>query len=244
MIRRLAVVIGAVVAALICAGGASAAVTVVTEPPPGALVEDSGFTVAALGTPVGTRGYVGVTLHRAGSPCGVNFEVDAGVEIIDEFVTQPFNLRENVDADRVPDPGGYAICAFEGPSYSDRPLAGALDLAVREPLSQLTLRRPSTRRGTAFSVTVTYSAEIARGLFVTVKRAGRRRGCARSAEQDTGVRLLEQSVAGDGRVRTPPYRIEEAGRYLLCGWIAESETDSSELPGGRVERKVFRVTRR
>lgn len=230
MCRRLFVVVA--LALLVPAGEASAhAIAPTIVPPTSTPPEDSGFVIgfsADVTSLSSGDGYLYARIRPSGGvPCAPNPDSDPGDTIyLDGSSSRRVSGRFSLNGSYVAAaPGDYLICAWIEDGYEEWGPAGSATVSVRAPVQQIIVSAPSSvRRGTPFTVTVNYQAEVPRYLTVLVVRAS---SCSVSSDAVRGISTRTIEIADDAAISgigtlSGTARLDDAGTYLVCGFLEES----------------------
>ena len=134
--------------------------------------------------------------------------------------------------ERFAEPGVYTLCGYLQNSSTDAVLrtTGPISLTVRGANASVALVAPArVDPGQTFAITANVTAELPRGLFVTVKPAGGR-GCEPSYaadEPNSSNEIYNASVQGAVARSENITASETNGNYLLCAYVQESLSDTA-----------------
>lgn len=164
-----------------------------------------------------------------GAACAPTADSDSGSELY-EFYGNEVNGSFSFQNAKTFSSGTYMFCIWLADS----------DTTVTSPITEtITFRRPTGTISATFdpvvlspghqgTVTVTGTSEAPKEVFATVRAAGGQ--CAPTADADTGSNLIGgESVNGAFSVQRT--LTEDAGSYVLCLWLADSDTDASPIAG-------------
>jgi hypothetical protein len=131
--------------------------------------------------------------------------------------------------------GSWLVCGWLAPGGSSTPIAaGSLVVVVRNPTETLALSadpQSGGQAGTLVTVKATGISEFGRNLYLRT-RPDDGKGCASRPSSDAGARI-GKSVAVSGQYYRQLERAFPAGgNWLVCGWLATSETDTKALAVG------------
>lgn len=235
MLRRLLVVVA--LALLVPAGAASAhAIAPTIAPPTSTPAEDSGFVIGFSGDVTSLssgNGYLYASIRPTGGvPCAPTPDSDPGERIYLEggsfrSVAGRFSLNASYVAAAS---GDYLICAWIEDGYEEWGPPASATVSVRAPMQQIVVSAPPTvRRGTPFTVTVSYLAEVPRYLTVLVVRAS---SCSVSSDAVRAISTHTIEIADDAQIsglgtRSGTARLDDVGTYLVCGFLEESPYGSA-----------------
>jgi hypothetical protein len=128
-------------------------------------------------------------------------------------------------------PGAWLVCGWLSSGGSTTPLATAsLIVVVRGPTETLAISAdaPNSKAGTLVTVKATGISEFPRNLYLRT-RPDDGKGCASRPHSDPGT-PIGKSVAVNGQYyRQLERSFPSGGNWLVCGWLATSETDTKAL---------------
>jgi hypothetical protein len=128
-------------------------------------------------------------------------------------------------------PGAWLVCGWLSSGGSTTPLAAAsLVVVVRSPTETLAISAdaPNTKAGTLVTIKATGISEFPRNLYLRT-RPDDGKGCAYRPHSDPGA-PIGKAVAVNGQYyRQLERSFPSGGNWLVCGWLATSETDSKPL---------------
>jgi hypothetical protein len=128
-------------------------------------------------------------------------------------------------------PGAWLVCGWLSSGGSTTPLATAsLIVVVRGPTETLAISAdaPNSKAGTLVTVKATGISEFPRNLYLRT-RPDDGKGCASRPHSDPGT-PIGKSVAVNGQYyRQLERSFPSGGSWLVCGWLATSETDTKAL---------------
>jgi hypothetical protein len=147
--------------------------------------------------------------------------------------TGPFSFQQ---ADTWKAPGTFVFCIWIAKTHS----------TITTPLTQtITFRSPSgvisasvnpaiPRPNQQATVTVVGSSEAAENVYAKIRRAGGA-ACAPSYDSDSGDSLIDgQSANGNFSVQAMTTQAQ-AGKYLICLWLADSGDSTTPIAGPQPE---------
>ena len=123
------------------------------------------------------------------------------------------------------------MCGWLSSGGSTTPLAAAsLVVVVRSPTETLAISAdaPNTKAGTLVTIKATGISEFPRNLYLRT-RPDDGKGCADRPHSDPGT-PIGKAVAVNGQYyRQLERSFPSGGNWLVCGWLATSESDSKPL---------------
>lgn len=127
-------------------------------------------------------------------------------------------------------PGPFVFCAWLHDSFPDATFAAAsIPVAVRQPLTSLSLSLPGARflPGATVPLAVVASAEVAREYAVEVNAAGVPCAPNQGANADVTTWLNRRDVLGSPIAASFNVNMPNDGNYHLCGYVGTSNSDTA-----------------
>jgi hypothetical protein len=169
-----------------------------------------------------------------GAACAPSADTDSGNEL-SSFYDEPVNGDFSFQDALTFSPGTYMFCIWLS-DWSN---------TVTSPISQtVTFRRPTgtitasldpvvLAPGQQGTVTITGNSEAPKYVYATVRPAGAQ--CAPTYGADTGSSLIwGEGVNGQFSLQQTLTE-DDAGSYVICLWLADSENDPSPVAGPQAQ---------
>jgi hypothetical protein len=129
-------------------------------------------------------------------------------------------------------PGAWLVCGWLASGGSSTPLATAsLVIVVRGPTETLAISADAPnglKAGTLVTVKATGISELPRNLYLRT-RPDDGKGCASRPHSDPGTPIGKPVAVNGQYYRQLERSFPSGGNWLVCGWLATSETDSKAL---------------
>jgi hypothetical protein len=129
-------------------------------------------------------------------------------------------------------PGAWLVCGWLSSGGSTTPLAAAsLVVVVRGPTETLAISADAPggpKAGTLVTVKAAGISEFPRNLYLRT-RPDDGKGCASRPHSDPGVPIGKPVAVNGQYYRQLERSFPSAGNWLVCGWLATSETDTKPL---------------
>jgi hypothetical protein len=129
-------------------------------------------------------------------------------------------------------PGAWLVCGWLSSGGSTTPLAAAqLVVVVRGPTETLAISADAPngpKAGTLTTVKATGISEFPRTLYLRT-RPDDGRGCAARPSSDPGTPIGKPVAVSGQYYRQLERSFSAGGNWLVCGWLATSETDTKAL---------------
>jgi hypothetical protein len=129
-------------------------------------------------------------------------------------------------------PGAWLVCGWLASGGSTTPLAAAsLVVVVRGPTETLAISADApdgAKAGTLVTVKATGISEFARNLYLRT-RPDDGKGCASRPHSDPGTPIGKPVAVNGQYYRQLERSFPAGGNWLVCGWLATSETDTKAL---------------
>jgi hypothetical protein len=189
------------------------------------------ITLAWSSATASVRAYVTVK-PAGGLGCAPNYAADEpnSSDVIDNAGGTPTgSASENRTFG---EPGTFTLCGYLQSSSDGAVLraTGPVALTVRSANAAVALVVPArVDPGQTFAITANVTAELRRGLFVTVKPAGGR-GCEPNYAADDPISsdaIYNAAVQGSASVSENITASQTAGNYLLCAYVQEGSGDTA-----------------
>jgi hypothetical protein len=216
----------------------SIAITVGADP-----VEGITTQVGVTGSVSSTNEYYYLAYKPAGGlPCGANYSADDGIGLLNNGSSGqagPFARSVNL---AFPSAGSYLVCAWLQSNSTTVTAVDAKTVQVRIPKLSLAISAPTAvAPGQTFQITTTSQAEAQRDLWVyALVDTGRGCPANASAASDAEVSRVMNGryVLGGPTTSTENLTLQNAGQYLLCGYI---HYNGSSKPPEATASAVFNV---
>jgi hypothetical protein len=202
------------------------------------------FTVS--GTTAGSEGIFIAYRQLGGPACAPTFDTDQGKQFEDfgdeynssgnpptHTVNGAFNFQT---ASYWTTPGTFTFCIWFAASGSTISTPITQTITFRKPAGTITatISPVTPTPNEQATVTVTGTSEASQNVYATIDVAGGA-GCAPTYATDPGSSLIDgQSV--DGPFSIPETVTEDnAGNYIVCLWLASSDSDTTPVAGPQPE---------
>lgn len=186
--------------------------------------EDRALTVTASGTAEGDQD-VHVTIKPAGGAACAPRPEDESLLFASRVDAGAYAEQASATID---DDGDYLLCGYVTRRFDSSTVfaTASRPITVRPATATIGLANPArVDPGQSFPVRVTGATEVGRRVFVTSKPAGGAPcGAAYDLTDDDNDIVFNRDVSGAYDF-TEAVSINEAGSYLLCAWVQESQND-------------------
>ena len=169
-------------------------------------------------------------LPSGGGACAPTASPDKGVQLGGSGASQKGSFQKTFKT-TFSTPGAWLVCGWLASGGSTTPLAAAsLVVVVRAPTETLAISAdaPSAKAGTLVTVKATGISEFGRTLYLRT-RPDDGRGCGLHPSIDPGTRIGKPVAVSGQYYRQLERSFPSGGNWLVCGWLATSETDSKPL---------------
>jgi hypothetical protein len=170
-------------------------------------------------------------LPASGGACSSTASPDRGVQLsgsgktVSGTVSQTFKTTFSTA-------GSWLVCGWLADGGSSTPrAAAALVVVVRNPTETLAISGsgPDTAKaGTLVTIKATGISEFGRNLYLRT-RPDDGKGCASRASSDPGTPIGKPVAVSGQYYRQLERSFPSGGNWLVCGWLATSETDTRPL---------------
>jgi hypothetical protein len=170
-------------------------------------------------------------LPAGGGACTSTASPDKGVQLGGSGQSQKGTFSKTFTTS-FSTPGAWLVCGWLASGGSTTPLAVAsLVVVVRGPTETLAISADApggANAGTLVTIKATGISEFGRTLYLRT-RADDGKGCASRPSSDPGARIGKPVAVTGQYYRQLERSFPSGGNWLVCGWLATSETDSKPL---------------
>jgi hypothetical protein len=168
-------------------------------------------------------------LPASGGSCSSTASPDRGVQLsgsgktVSGTVAQTFRTTFS-------SAGSWLVCGWLADGGSSTPRAAAqLVVVVRNPTETLAISGSGpSNAGTLVTIKATGISEFGRNLYLRT-RPDDGKGCAGRASSDPGTPIGKPVAVSGQYYRQLERSFPSGGNWLVCGWLATSETDTKPL---------------
>lgn len=176
-----------------------------------------------------------------GAQCAPSYSADSGSDGFYDFSGDTFNYSD-VNGDFTlrktgvwGDPGTFTFCIWLAGSDDVPSTPIRQDITFRSPTGTIsgTVSPVSPSVGQTATVTISGASESPKEVFAKIRRAGGA-PCAVSWDADSGNSLVDwEDVDGSFSIQATTSE-DSPGQYMLCMWLADSESDTAPVAGPQV----------
>jgi hypothetical protein len=170
-------------------------------------------------------------LPAGGGSCTSTASPDRGVQLSGSGQSQKGSFSKTYKT-TFSSPGAWLVCGWLASGGSSLPLAAAsLVVVVRNPTETLAISGDApggSKAGTLVTIKATGISEFGRTLYLRT-RPDDGRGCATRPSSDAGVPIGKPVAVSGQYYRQLERSFPSGGNWIVCGWLATSESDTKAL---------------
>jgi hypothetical protein len=169
-------------------------------------------------------------LPAGGGSCTSTASPDRGVQLRGSGQSQQGSFSKTFTT-TFSSPGSWLVCGWLASGGSSLPLAAAsLVVVVRNPTETLAISAdaPGAKAGTLVTIKATGISEFGRTLYLRT-RPDDGKGCASRPSSDAGVPIGKPVAVSGQYYRQLERSFPSGGNWIVCGWLATSESDTKAL---------------